>query len=327
VRALILDGPGEVGRTLATELGAMGVEAVLAGRDPGRYEQMLNLRGDLGDLYHAAGQAAVVVNASGREDPRIVERAAAASAAFVEIGAGTGYLSALAGLHARTPVLAGARLIPVLAGMLARDAIAHSTQRGATIGVTDPVEIAVLLGAGDPENAADTGSTYELFGSYFTDPATGQEVRNFSGGRAVTLPDGTRRWMTRVNFPDQQMLTAGLGRPVRTHFATGDRLSTALLQGLTRVRGANRIPSSFHFPGTDGWQVLARAGQGPEAVLSWAAGRHQTPYAARIAAIATRRAPTLEPGLHRVQDLLTMSDLTGLDGLTLGRSAGLEAVS
>ena len=327
MRALILDGPGDVGRTLATELGAMGVEAVLAGRDPGRYEQMLNLRGDLSDLYHAAGQAAVVVNASGREDPRIVERAAAAGAAFVEVGTGTDYLSTLAGLHARTPVLAGARLIPVLAGMLARDAMTHSLQNGATIGLADPVEVAVLLGAGDPESAADTGSTYALFGSYFTDPATGDEVRNFSGHRDIALPDGTRRSLARVNFPDQRLLTAGLGRPVRTYFATGDRFSTALLRGLTRVRGANRIPSAFHFPGTDGWLVQARAGQGPDAVLSWATGRRQTPYAARVAAIATRRAPTLEPGLHRIQDLLTISDLADLDGLTLGRSRGLEAVS
>ena len=320
MRALILDGPGDVGRALATELGATGVETVLAGRDPGRYEQMLDLRGDLGDLYHAAGQAAVVVNASGLENPRLAERAGAASAAFVEVGADPGYLSELAGLHAKTPILAGARLIPVLAGVLARDAIAHSTQRGATVAGADPVEIGVLLGAGDPESAIDTGSTYALLGSYFTDPATGKEVRNFSGRRGLVLPDGTRRSMARVNFPDQQMLTAGLGRPVRTYFATSDRFTTAVLQGLTRVRGANRLPSAFHFPGTDSWQVFARAGQGPDAVLSWATGRRQTPYTARIAAIAARRAPTLDPGLHRIQDLLTISDLNDLDGLTLGRS-------
>lgn len=314
MRALILDGPGELGRATATELSDTGVDVVLAGRDPGRYEQRINLRGDLSDLYRAAGRVQVVVNASGRQDPRLAERSAAASAAFVEIGHGKTHLSALAATHFRTPVLAGARLIPVLAGILARDALARCSE---TIGVADPVEIGVVLGAGDPLSAADIGSTYELLGTYFTDPATGEEVRNFSGRREFALPDGARRNLARVNFPDQQLLTAGLGRPVRTHFATSDRFSTALLQGLTRVRGANKLPSALHLPGAHGWQVFARAGR----EFSWAAGRSQLPYAAHIVAIAARRAPTLEPGLHRIQDLLTLSDLNGRDGLTLGRSA------
>jgi hypothetical protein len=329
VRALVLDGPGALGRAITDELSEMGVTAVLAGRDPSRYEQTLNLRGDLTDLYRAAGQAAVVVNASGVEDPRLAERSAAASAAFVEVGNGTGYLSELAGLPAKAPILAGARLIPVLAGMLARDAVTHSES---AVGVADPVEVGVVLGAGDPESAIDTGSTYRLFGSYFTDPATGEEVLNFSGRRTIRLPDGSNRSLARVNFPDQQMLTAGLGRPVRTYFATGDRFSTALLQGLSRVRGAARLPSAFHLPGSDAWQVFARAGQGENAVLSWAAGRRQIRYTGHLAALAARRAPTLEPGLHRIQDLLTLSDLNDLDdlgdpeGLTIDRFLGAAAL-
>ena len=301
MRALILDGPGGLGRATAAELGAAGVEAVLAGRDPGRYEQMLDLRGDLSDLYRAATQATVVVNLSGRQDVRLAERAGSANAAFVETSSEPEYLSRLAGLPPRTPVLAGGRLVPVLATMLARD-VAHDP--------AGPVEIGVLLGAGDPESAADLGATYALFGRSFTDPATGEEVLNFSGRREFTLPDGSRRHLARVDYPR-------LGHPVRTYLGTSDRFSTALLQGLTRVRGADRLPSAFHLPGRPGWQVLARAG----AAQSWAAGRQQLPYAAHIAVIATRRAPTLEPGLHRIGDLLTLSDLGGLEGLTLGRSA------
>ncbi|MBT0774069.1 hypothetical protein KIH74_34305 [Kineosporia sp. J2-2] len=317
MRALVLDGQGAVGQAVAAELGRNGVTAVLAGRDPGRYEQTVRWRGDLADLHHAAGQATVVVDASGRHDRRVAERVTAAGAALVEIGDHAAYLSELAGLHTRTPILAGARLIPVLAGLLARDAVAHSP---GTVSMADPVEIGVVLGAGDPENAADTGSTYALLGHFFTDPATGEEVLNFSGRQRITLPDGTRRTMARVDFPGQSRLTASLGRPVRTWFATGDALSTALLRGLTRVRGADRLPPAFHLPGTDGWQVVARAGQGPDSVTSWASGRHQLPFIAHIATIATRRAPTVEPRLHRVGDLLTLSDLAGLEGLDLGRS-------
>ncbi|GAB3246929.1 hypothetical protein [Kineosporia babensis] len=306
MRALILDGPGDLGRATARELAGMGVEAVLAGRDPIQYEQAVNLRGDLADLYRAAGQVAVVVNVSGVTDPRLAERAAAASAAFVEIG------DMVLPAHPRTPVLAGARLIPLLAGVLARDAVAGAVG----LGVMEPVQIGVVLGVGDPQSAADLGSTYALLGTYFTDPATGEEVLNFSDAQKLALPDGRWRSFLRVDFPGQQMLTAGLGRPVRTYLATGDRFSTALLQRLTRVRGAAGLPSALHLPGKPGWQVFARAGQS----LSWAGGQRQAGYAARIVAIATRRAPTLEPGLHRIQDLLTLSELGDLDGLSSGRS-------
>ncbi|GLY28334.1 hypothetical protein [Kineosporia sp. NBRC 101731] len=312
MRVLVLDGHGALGRATATALAQMGDTAVLAGRDPGRYEQMLNLRGDLKDFYHAASQAAVVVNASGREDPRLVARATSAGAAFVELGGSPAYLSELAdpaGTHPKTPVLTAARLVPVLAGMLARDVAAQDQGR-------DPVEIGVVLGAGDPESAADIGSTYALLGRYFTDPATGEEVLNFSGRHTVTLPDGTRRSLARVDFPDQQMLTAGLGRPVRTYLATSDRFTTALLQGLTRLRGASRLPSALHLPGNRTWHVVARAGQN----VSQATAHGQLPYAAHIAALAVRRAPTAEPGLRRVHDLLTLSDLGGLEGLTIVRS-------
>ncbi len=304
MRALILDGPGGFGRALAGELGRSGVEAVLAGRDPLRYEQTVNLRGDLSEFRRVAGQSAVVVNASGVRNPRLAERS---GVAFVELSSEESYLSELAGQPAAAPVLAGARLIPVLAGVLARDVMAASD---------GPVEIGVVLGAGDPQSAADIGSTYRLFGRYFTDPATGEEVLNFSDRRDLQLPDGTSRSMARVNFPDQQMLTAGLGRPVRTYLATADRFSTAVLQGLTRAPGAAGLPSALHLPGRPGWQVFARAGQ----ALSWASGRNQESYAVHVAAVATRRAPTLEPGLHRVQDLITLAELDGLDGLVLGRS-------
>lgn len=317
MRALILDGPGALGPALATELGAAGVETVLAGRDPGRYEQPLNLRGDLGDLYHAAGRAAVVVNLTDQQDRRLAERATAAGAAFVELGGAAGYLSELAGLPSRTPVVAGARLIPVLAGLLAQDVLGRS-------GAADPVEIGAVLGAGDPQNAVDTGSTYPLLGTYFTDPATGDEVRNFGDRRRVELPDGSRRAMVRVNFPDQHLLTAALGHPVRTWFATGDSFTTAVFGALTRVRAAGRIPGTFHFPGSDGWLVFARAGQGGQQACSWATGHTQTPSITRILAAVARRAPTLSPGLHRVQDLLTLSDLAADANLTLARSgAGL----
>ncbi|GAA3592151.1 hypothetical protein GCM10022223_03530 [Kineosporia mesophila] len=309
MRVLVLDGHGAVGRATATALAQMGDTAVLAGRDPGRYGQMLNLRGDLKDLFHAASQATVVVNASGREDPRLVARATSAGAAFVELGGSAAYLSELASTHHKTPVLADARLVPVLAGMLARDVAAHDQG-------PDPVEIGVVLGAGDPQSAADTGSTYALLGSHFTDPATGEEVRNFSGRHTVTLPDGTRRRLTRVDFPDQQMLTAGLGRPVRTYFATSDRFTTALLRGLTRVRGASRLPAALHLLGNRTWHVFARAGRS----VSHATAHSQLPYAAHIAALAVRRAPTAEPGLHRVHDLLTLPDLSELEGLTIVRS-------
>jgi len=328
VRVLILDGPGPLGPALATELAAAGMEPVLAGRDPGRYEQPLDLRGDLGDLFRAAGRAAVVVDLTGSRDRRLVERATAAGAAFVEADDDCVHLSDLAGMQVRTPVLAGVRPVPVLAGLLARDVLGqhHLLRRHDLLeqaDSSDPVEIGVVLGAGDPIGAADTGSIYPLFGTWFTDPATGDEVRNFGQGRSVRLPGGGRRRMVRVNFPDQQLLSAALGHPVRTWFATGDRFSTAVLDAAARIRPSASIPTSFHLPGRPDWLVFARSGQGAEEACSWASGPALLPCLVRTAAIATRRAPTLPPGLHRVQDLLTLSDLTDVEALTLNRAGSV----
>ncbi|MFZ4896203.1 saccharopine dehydrogenase [Plantibacter sp. Mn2098] len=307
MRVLVLGGSGAVGRETITSLRAQGVEAVSGGRNAARTDIVVDLQGpDLIGLTSAAQHVDVVVNASGQEDPRVAASVASAGAAFVEISATAAYLQQLERRDWSAPVVLGVGLAPGITNVLARDVAARSV---------GPIDIGIVLGAGDAHGPAATAWSYSLFGQSFVDPAGGGRVRNYTSPRSMLLPGGRVRRLLRADFADQHTLTRELDRPVRSFFGTDDRFSTALLAVLTWVPGARGLPA-VHLPGGDRWVVLAESGSGERA---WAVGNGQSRATGLAAATAAIRSVGLAAGVHGVQAVLAVEDVDGWDGITVGR--------
>jgi hypothetical protein len=292
---LVLGGYGAVGARIVAELRHEGAEAIAAGRDPVRADRVVDLR-DEASYRAALSTVDVVVNASGLENPNLAVATTDYGAAFVEISATTDYVAALERLEPRAPVLVSVGLAPGLTNLLA--AAVHEAAAG-------PIDLLVLLGAGEGHGAAATAWSYRLLGHGFRDP-TGDQVRNYTRPTAFDLPGGGRRRAYRADFSDQHALTLDLGVPVRTYFCLDSRIATTALAALTWVPGASRFPRGLHLPGSDRWLALARASDGTR---RWADGRGQSQATALMAAIAARTVPALPAGIHHLHDVLTLDDV------------------
>ncbi|MBW8485679.1 saccharopine dehydrogenase [Actinomadura parmotrematis] len=302
---LVLGGYGAVGREIVALLRDGGDEALAAGRDAARADRRVDLAEPGLRSYRAAlDGAGVVVNASGAEDPRFAELAAARGAAFVDITATTSYTAELERLDPPRPVLLGVGLAPGLTNLLAADV--HRAAPG-------PVDVAVLLGAGDRHGPAATDWTYRLLGRRFHHG--GDTIRNLTRPRAFDLPGLGRRRLYRLDFSDQHALSRDLGVPVRTYFGLDSRTATAALAALTWLPGASRAPRGVHPPGGDGWLLLAR---GHDGTVRWARGRGQSRGTAIVTAAAARLAPGLPPGTRHLHHVLTLRDLPAHQGIELG---------
>jgi hypothetical protein len=302
----VLGGYGAVGAEVASQLRAGGDEAVVAGRDPTRADRVVDLHEPGAATYRTAlARIDVVVNAAGVEDPALAAIAAERGAAFVDITATSGYVAALERLRPPRPVLVSVGLAPGLTNLLA--AAVHYTQPG-------PIDIALLLGAGERHGAAATVWSYGLLGKRFRDP-DGRLVRNYTRPRRFDLPGDGRRRLYRADFADQHALSRDLGVPVRTYFGVDSRLATTLLAGLTWIPGASRAPQGLHLPGTDRWLALARAAGG---TTRWAAGRGQSHATAVMTAAAARVAVRLPAAVHHLHTVLTLADVPAGRGIELG---------
>jgi hypothetical protein len=296
---MVLGGYGAVGARIVAQLRANGEVAFAAGRDAARADRVIDLRAaDNGTLRAALSDVDVVVNAAGLEDPTLATLIASHGVAFVDITASTGYIAALERLELPRPVLISVGLAPGLTNMLA--AAVHETTPG-------PVDLVLMLGAGEQHGAAATSWSYGLLGRRFCDPGGDGEVRNYTRHRRFDLPGYGRRWVYQADFSDQHVLTRDLGVPVRTYFGLDSRLATAALATLTWVPGASRAPQGLHLPGTDRWLALAR---GRDGTTRWASGRVQSHATAVIAAMATRAVTALSPGVHHLHHVLTLADLS-----------------
>jgi saccharopine dehydrogenase-like NADP-dependent oxidoreductase len=133
-------------------------------------------------------------------------------------------------------------LAPGLTNLLAAEVYATSP---------GPVDIAVLLGAGEKHGAAAIDWTYRLLGRHFPDTQqTGRMVRNYTQPRRFPLPGYGRRSLFLTDFSDQHALTRDLGVPVRTYLGVDSRLVTASLAALTWVPGGSRMPCGLQLPGS-----------------------------------------------------------------------------
>ncbi|WP_216213428.1 saccharopine dehydrogenase family protein [Amycolatopsis aidingensis] len=308
MRVLVLGGYGAVGARVMTELAVRGVTALAAGRDRLRADRVVDLTVP-GSFTAALSDVDVVVNAAGTEDPALAKVATDQGVAFVELTASTGYVARLERLTPAAPLLLSVGLAPGLTNLLAADL--HATEPG-------PIDLAVVLGAGERHGAAATEWTYGLLGRRFVDPAGGL-VRNYSRPAAFELPGLGRRRLYRTDFADQHVLTRQLGVPVRTYFGLDSRLATAALAGLTWLPYAERAPRGVHFPGTDRWLILARARNG---TTRWAHGRNQSHATAVIGAMTAVAAVGLPAGVHHLHQLATLSDVPAGRGVKLGDSLG-----
>jgi saccharopine dehydrogenase-like NADP-dependent oxidoreductase len=308
---LILGGYGAVGRHVTARLRQNGDTVVTAGRDPGRADVPVDLTDPGLRAYRAAVTGTdVVVNASGTEDVRLAEVATEQGAAFVDITATAAYVAALERLKPPRPVLLSVGIAPGLTNMLA--AAVHRDAPG-------PIDLAVLLGAGERHGAAATEWTYRLLGRRFPDPGTdhGALVRNYTRPQAFDLPGYGRRRLYRLDFCDQHTLSRDLGVRVRTYFGLDSRLATLALAALTRVPGASRAPRGLHVPGSDRWLVLARSADG---TTRHALGRGQSEGSAAVTATAARLAPGLPPGTHHLHQVLQLHQLPTDQGIRLENS-------
>jgi hypothetical protein len=289
-------------------LRAGGDTAIAAGRDPARADQLIDLHAPgHGGLVDALADIDVVVNAAGVEDPGLVETVAAHGVAFVDITATTAYVAAIEALAPGVPVVLSVGLAPGLTNLLA--AAVHDRAPG-------PVDLALVVGAGERHGVAGTAWAYGLLGRRFPDTGTGEPVRNYTRARRFDLPGvGTRR-LYRADFSDQHVLSRDLGVPVRTYFGLDSRAATAALAALTWVPSAAHAPRGLHFPGGDRWLALARGGDGTRA---WARGRRQSRATAALAVAAARRAVDLPAGVHHLHRLISLADLPA--------DAGIEAAS
>jgi hypothetical protein len=312
VHALILGGYGASGAGVARLLAAEGHQVTTAGRDPARADRVLDLRSGPDALVRAldgVDGVDVVVNAAGTEDPTLVTAATCAGAAFVDITATVGYVAALERLDPAAPVLVSVGLAPGLTNLLAL--ADHRAGAGR-------IDLALVVGAGERHGRAGVNWAYDLVGRDFTDPASGDPVRNYTQPARFDLPGLGRRRLFRADYSDQHILTRDLGIPVRTYFGLDSRAATALLALLARTPGGRHAPRQLPLPGSDRWLLFARGDRGRNA---WATGRGQAHATAVVTAVAAERAVTLAPGVHHLHRVATLADIPTDQGIEVHVSA------
>lgn len=305
MRALVLGGYGAVGAETVAELRSAGDTALAVGRDPSRADRVVDLT-SRSSYLSTLGDVDVVINAAGLEDPQLADLATEAGATFVEVSATTSYIAALGLLRPAAPVLVNVGLAPGLTNLLAADV--HATSPG-------PVDIAVLLGAGEKHGAAALDWSYRLLGRHFPDtqPA-GRMVRNYTQPQRFLLPGYGPRSLFRADFSDQHALTRDLGVPVRTYLGLDSRLVTASLAALTWVPGGSRMPRGIQLPGSARWLILARA---PDGTTRWAHGLGQSHATAVMAVAAARAGGGLPAGVHHLHRVLTLAEVPTARGLSV----------
>jgi hypothetical protein len=305
LHVLVLGGYGAVGRHAVAELRALGHRPRAAGRDATRADLVLDLT-DATAVARAAAEADVVVNAAGAEDPGLAATVTRAGAAFVDVGATGTYLDRVEHLAVEAPVVLSVGIAPGLTNLLVH-AVARRDQdldRGADAG--GPLDVAVLLGAGEAHGAAATAWSLGLLGRRYPDTAApGRSVRSYTRGTVFDLPGGRRR-LYRADFSDQHTLTRELGRPVRTSFGTDTRFATVALAALTWVPPLGRLAGRLHLPGSEDWVLQVRDAAGPRVTVTGSGQSHATGVLAARAAVLAATAPS---GVHHLPALTTLETL------------------
>jgi hypothetical protein len=303
MRALILGARGAVGRRTAEHLEALGHAVTRAGRDTRAGWARLDLASSDGwhELRGISAHHDVVINATGVEDPRIVD--AVAGTLLVEISATAGYLEAL---DPAAPIVLGAGLAPGLSTIML-------ASLGAQPG--DELDLAVMLGGGEAHGAAAVAWTADLAGRPLHRPPERRAVYNLREGRTLPGPGGGRRSL-RADFPDHLLLGEQGGYAVRTYLATDRSLSTTALWLVGRIPRLRSLVRRAPHLGGDGWSLTAQHRRTGQAVVAHGRGQSNTTalLTAHLADAAMRRRPD-----HRVTaaDLLTLAEVQDATGIQI----------
>lgn len=303
LHVLVLGGYGAVGARATADLRAAGHAPRTAGRDGRRADVTLDLA-DRSAVARAAAQADVVLNAAGREDLDLVRAVTDAGTPFVDISATTGYLAGLEQLDPAAAVVVSVGIAPGLTNLLAHAVADRDAAAGRA--PVDPLDVAVVLGAGEAHGAAATAWSLSLLGRSFPDTSRpGTTVRSYTRGARFDLPTGPRR-LYRTDFSDQHALTRALGRPVRTYFGTDTRFATTALAALTWAPPLGRLAGRLHLPGSADWLLQVRDGSGPRVTVT---GTGQSAATAAVAARAAVLASTAPAGVHHLPDLVGLAGM------------------
>lgn len=318
--ALVLGGYGAVGRHAAGVLVDAGVGVHIGGR---RHAAAEAIAAELGSatpvVVDAASPAAVreaaedvdvVVNCSGVETVALADAVVAGGSHLVDVAADHQYMSAVA---TGGPSIAAAGVEALFSVGVAPGLTNLLAARWAE-SLPDPVELSVVLGAGEEHGRASYDWVYELLGRSFPD-TTGRRlrVRNLTGRVRRDLPHVGVCWLYRADFSDQHVLTADLDRPVLTRAGFDSRAVSALLAAVGRVPGSAGLLRTLEpvVPwsrlGSDVW-VAAVGSCGR--ITGWTAGRNQSRATGIVAGLAATRVLT-EPvaGVTHLHQRVSLDDL------------------
>lgn len=303
-RVVLLGATGAVGHPLGAELAARGAQVVPVSRrgpggvDVGRHPER---------IAELTRNAALTINATGLELPEVARHS---RAPFLDISASAPYLLALAADTGAGRVL-NVGLAPGLTTMLAQEVAG---------GPDDRIDVGIVLGVGEHHGPAARDWTARMLGARFFSPADGIEIRAFSRPAVLPLPRFGRRRLHRADFPDGAFPGLIPGR-VRSHLGVSSRAGTLALALGTRVPRLAGPLLSTPLPGSHDWALVA---VGADSRRAGATGTGQSVATARLTALtaaAAVRAGVRGTVVHQA-DLLDLSDVDRLPGITLHRATG-----
>lgn len=290
-RVLVLGGSGAVGREVSARLAAGSVRVTAAARRPpgdlaGVTPLPLDVR-DAAALAAALSEAAVVVDATGLDDPAVAMAAVRARVDLVDISADRAHLEWLGTLDADARG-SGSRLVgwvglaPGLTTLLA-EAVAAALLEAQPVPGGASVQVTTLFGLGE---AHGVSATRWLLDQLASAPPAG--VR-----RAARVGVPGRRSPLGYSVDFGEPATVGAGVPVASRCVLDPPLLGSALATLMRVPGAPALFSrSAGLAGAllphDRWTLVATAsGAGPAGeVVASATGRGQNAGTATVTAWA-----------------------------------------
>lgn len=277
-RILVLGARGAVGRHIVARLTERGHTPIRAGRSP-ENDVVVDAAGPLDALRDADA----LINASGIEDARL----ARLGMPLYEISATTGYLR---GITAGDAVL-GVGLAPGLSTLMAAALPAG------------PIDVALVLGAGEKHGAAAVAWTVGLLGASFD--SAGERVRNFTRPRRI---GGTT--FVRADFPDALLLD----RPeLRNYLALTSPAATLALRAATWLPPLRPLVAAVHPPGSDAWSLRVENRRTGDWLA--AEGRNQSRATAALAVAAVELAVPV--GIRTLPELSTLDAVAAAAGIPL----------
>lgn len=245
-RVLVIGGNGAVGRTIVTELTRLGHHATSASRQSNSTPLDLGASDAADMIAQLAQQHDVVINASGREDPRLV--AAVQGKPYVDISATARFIDeARQNVSPGQSVLLGAGLVPGLSTLLIASL---ATKPG------DEVDLGIVLGTGERHGPAAVEWTAALAGELLHAPPEGGAIPNFSERRRLPSATGPRKYL-RTDFPDHLLIGAANQVTVRSYLAVGDAGTTAALRLVGMAPRLAPLLAKFPHLGNDLWSLTA----------------------------------------------------------------------